>query len=242
MTLDLSRTRTAPVRLCFLGLFLSASLASAQATFTAVDTGENSFRWEEAGSWVEAAVPNAPGAEVTINKFTGLDRNVNLGDEGNANGFTVGKILSINDSDGRNRIRRGSVNFQATNGNAEIHVSGTGEGRLEFRMDESPNQVVHLASTLATWVEKENEESELRFRGNLSGPGGLILNGIGEVRFRPMDGAAFLAVGSANRHERPPTLHLYRVHGDQSGRAAPASVRSYQHGLYRGAPRRPIAA
>ncbi len=187
MTFSFSRARTVSVRACVLGLFLSAPLATAQVTFTAADTGETSFRWEESGSWVERAVPNAAGAEVTINKFTGLDRNVNLGNEGNTSGFTVGKIFSTINADGRNRIRRGSLSFQASSGNAEVRLDGSGEGRLEFRMDESSNQVVHLASTLATWVEKENEESELRFRGNLSGPGGLILNGIGEVRLRVSD-------------------------------------------------------
>lgn len=163
---------------------------------TAVDTGENSFLWNDPASWQGGVVPNGVGVDVRINKFTGLDRNVNLGAAGNTEVVSIGILRSTNNSDGRNRIRRGSVIFQVAEGNAEIRLDGIGNGRLEFRMDDNviPRQEVRLQNNLDTYVNQVSEDGHLRFRGSLVGPGGLILNGPGEVRLRQSDlGAIFNA-------------------------------------------------
>lgn len=158
------------------------------SVFEANDTADGNIRWAEISHWSPMGVPNAPDVEVVINKITGEDRNVNLGDSGTNQEFTIGRLQSVNDSDGNNRIRRGSILFAVTTGNAEIHLSGSGEGRLEFRMDEPlTGQRVFLQSTLDTFVDQVTEDGHLRFRGSLTGPGGLTLNGPGEVRLRASD-------------------------------------------------------
>ncbi len=177
--------------------FIGLCLAFSQGfSTTAVDTGEKSFSWNDPASWQGGVVPDGVGVDVRIDKFSGLDRNVNLGAEGNSDAVTIGILRSTNDSDGRNRIRRGSVVFQMADGNAEIHLDGIGNGRLEFRMDENviPRQEVRLESHLHTFVNQLSEDGHLRFRGSLTGPGGLTLNGPGEVRLRQSDlGAIFNA-------------------------------------------------
>ncbi len=161
---------------------------------SAVDT-EGSFRWDEPTSWNPPEVPNGVNAEVTIDKLSGLDRDIDLGpDDESQVVFTIGRIFSTNNTEFRNRVRRGSIVFEVSDGNAEIHTSGTGEGRFEFRMDGHPNQFVRLNSTLDTYIDQEDEQGgQLRFRGSLEGPGGLTLNRRGEVRFRESDFGIFNA-------------------------------------------------
>lgn len=155
---------------------------------TARDTGGDSFRWDNEDSWSPFVIPDGVGVDVRVDKFTGDDRNINLGSSENTGGFTITRFFSTIDVEFRNRVRRGSLRFEApAGGNAEIHVDGSGGGRLEFRMDENPDQIVFLASDLHTFVAADHPDTELRFRGNLSGPGGLYLHGPGEVRFRVSD-------------------------------------------------------
>ncbi|MCC5841159.1 MAG: autotransporter-associated beta strand repeat-containing protein [Opitutales bacterium] len=163
-------------------------------TIVARETGGDSFRWDNEDAWSPRQVPDGVGVSVRIDKDEGEDRNINLGSTGNTGGFTISRLFSRIDVEFRNRVRRGSLRFEAsTGGNAEIHVHGAGGGRLEFRMDEDTDQVVFLASELHTFIAADHPETELRFRGNLSGPGGLHLLGPGEVRFRVSD----LTSGSA---------------------------------------------
>lgn len=186
-----------PIRKLTLSMIAAASCVAAIATAnTALDTADGSFRWDESSNWEGGVVPDGVGVEVRIDKFSGEDRNINLGPEGSVAAVTIGVMRSTNNSDGRNRIRRGSMIFEVAEGNAQIHLDGSGNGRLEFRMDENviPRQEVRMESDLETFVNQLSEDGHLRFRGSLTGPGGLILSGPGEVRLRQSDlGAIFNA-------------------------------------------------
>lgn len=177
-----------------LGILLATTSPLGAELITARDTGGDSFRWDNEDSWSPSVIPDGVGVAVRVDKDEGEDRNINLGPSGNTGGFTLTRFFSTIEVEFRNRVRRGSLRFEApAGGDAEIHVDGSGGGRLEFRMDESAAQAVFLASDLHTYVAADHPDTELRFRGNLSGPGGLHLHGLGEVRFRVSD----LTPGSA---------------------------------------------
>jgi autotransporter-associated beta strand protein len=119
--------------------------------------------WGVPGNWLPASVPNGVGASATLGGVITAPRTVTLDVPVAVGTITVNGI--------NNYTLNGSnpLTFDAASGNAEVTVSASGE--LIVDTD------VVLNDTLS--VNTATSGSDLRFRGGVSGSGGLIKTGPG---------------------------------------------------------------
>ena len=142
--------------------------------------------WSVDGNWVSGTYPNAPGALAIINQPDSGNRNVDLTEP-----ITVGNLVINNgDTTFRNRIRGQaaghSLTFAATNGPAQLTVTGGGAGFVEFEvvggMVLATDLVVSVTNILG-----DAEYGALRMRTAWTGPGGLRKTGPGMASFTGTD-------------------------------------------------------
>ncbi len=140
--------------------------------------------WTINGSWSSgpAPYPNGAGTVAAIPGAAAGDRNVNLRAP-----VTVGRILF--DQGGtafRNRVRDqdsgNNLTFSNFGESAEIEVTGTGAGLVEFEVAAGSVLVDSMVLDISNVV-GDPEHGALRLRSGWSGPGGLIKTGLGIASF-----------------------------------------------------------
>ncbi len=134
--------------------------------------------WNEIAHWESGYIPNGTGQAATINQPETNNRTITLDSP-----TTIGKLLfDEQDSNWVNQLQGSTPNsltFQsATNEPANIIVTGSGNGHVEFDVDAN----INLISDLIIDVQKTNGSSAygaLRMRRSWTGPGGLRKQGLG---------------------------------------------------------------